>query len=346
MKEWLAVPTTVARTLGISLLFALTSAESCPGGACGTATCGADATGNKCGDYDGGCQVGDTCSTSDGTPGICEHLPEPAPDGMPTTLPIAQEPCPTLATGTVSFLGSSVKLWVGPASTPGPLLFYWHGTAMTANEVSNGFSDAISEVTHQGGVVASFTSTTGSGTNTGDWVWYTGDFDVADEVLACAIQQQLVDPRHIHTAGYSAGGLQCGTMVYARSGYLASALCVSGGIINTGLYAGMYSNIYQLQDPNHIAPIITAHGKKGSDVFVVDFSDCSASLCSDVVGKGGFAINCDDGGDHILSMLTRMKTMGPVAWEFFKDHPFGLKSPFPYASGLPDYFPSYCSITQ
>ena len=81
---------------------------------------------------------------------------------------------------------------------------------------------AISEIQSMGGVVASAESTSTTGTNTGDAVWYTGDFDWADFIIACAIQQLNIDTRHIHAGGYSAGALQTATMFYSRSGYLAS----------------------------------------------------------------------------------------------------------------------------
>lgn len=255
----------------------------------------------------------------------------------PTSLPTAKQTCPTLATGMVSFLGSSVSLSVGPANTKGPLLFYWHATGMTYTEVQSGFSAVISEVKSNGGVVASFTTTTSTGTNTGNGVWYTGDIDVADEVLACAIQQGLVDTSRIHVSGYSAGGLQCAAMSYLRSGYVASVLCMSGGFVS-----GM-SN-YAPQDPKRVPPAIAAHGAAGSDVFILDFATCSGTYCSSVVSKGGLAINCNDGGDHITSMTTRAATMGPVGWKFFAENPYGADNHYP--SGLPSYFPSYCTIAK
>jgi dienelactone hydrolase len=60
-------------------------------------------------------------------------------------------------------------------------------------------------------------------------VWYTSDGAFADQAVACAIQNKHGDPTHIHTAGYSAGGLQTVWMWYARSGYLASVISYSGG---------------------------------------------------------------------------------------------------------------------
>ena len=255
----------------------------------------------------------------------------------PTALPTPTGSCPQLVSGMVSIAGSDVSLCVGPPGTPGPVLFYWHATGMTYTEVNTGFGDAIADVEAHGGLVASFTTTNGQGTNTGNGVWYTGDIDVADELLACALEQGLVDPRRIHISGYSAGGLQCAAMSYLRSGYVASVLCMSGGFMS-GL------STYSLQDSAYIPAAIAAHGAAGSDVFILDFATCSENYCADVASHGGLAIDCNDGGDHIASMASRASTMGAVAWQFFAENPYGAAQDYP--SGLPAYFPDYCGIVE
>jgi dienelactone hydrolase len=156
-------------------------------------------------------------------------------------------------------------------------------------------------------------------------------------VLACAIQQGLVDTRRIHVSGYSAGGLQCAAMAYLRSGYVASVLCMSGGFMST-------SPSYSLQDPQHVPAAVAAHGAAGSDVFILDFATCSANFCASVTDNGGLAIDCNDGGDHIGSMSSRASTMGAVAWQFFAENRYG--SPQTYSGGLPAYFPDYCAVAQ
>jgi hypothetical protein len=189
-----------------------------------------------------------------------------------------------------------------------------------------------------GGVVASADSTSSTGTNTGDGVWYTGDVDYADQIIACAIQQLNIDVRHIHASGYSAGALQSGYMYYARSGYLASLVLYSGGAFAPG----------QSQDPSNIAPIIGAHGAAGTSSCTITSSNCdflagsTTSFEMSVKTAGGFAIDCDDGSSH--TDITRLTRLGPSAWQFFKDHPFKVGKPDPYANGLPSGFPTYCKI--
>ncbi len=312
-----------------------TGGEATGGVTAGGASTGGEATGGEAtgGEATGGASTGGEVTggaTSSGGTGS-----EPTPTHLPT--PTAT--CPTLESGMVSFLGSEVSLTVGPSGVAGPLLFYWHATGMTYTEVSTGFGDLMDEVESSGGVVASFTSTTREGSNTGNAVWYTGDFAIADEVLACALEQGLVDPRRVHVSGYSAGGLQCGVMARLRSGYVASVLCMSGGLVQALSFT---LDGFALQEPSHSPSAIAAHGAAGLDVIGVDFSTCSAYFCGLVAADGGVAIDCDDGGDHLVSMSSRARTMGAVATRFFDENRWG--SPADYAGGLPSYFPDYCAL--
>lgn len=189
---------------------------------------------------------------------------------------------------------------------------------------------AIDDITSHGGVVASFIDTYATGTNTGDNVWYTDDFQTADEVVACAIQQKNIDKRRIFSAGYSAGGLQTGTMSFLRSGYIASVVIYSGGaLVQT-----------PDQDPSNVPAALCAHGGVGQDVFILDFANQSTTYETSVKNRGGFAIDCNDGSTH-TDIATRF-AVGPEAWQFLKDHPYGV-TPEPYTT-LPSTFPSYCTI--
>ena len=263
----------------------------------------------------------DASEDGDGAPAL--------PPGSPPIPPVTGA-CPTLATGNVTVMGQSVQLWVGTkqANVKGPVLFYWHGTGSTSNEASLLFANAIQDITSEGGIVASFSTSTMQGMNTGNNVWYTGDFAMADQILACAVQQLNIDTKRIYTGGCSAGGLQAGAMLFERSSYLAAVMTNSGGRV--------YS--YQFQD-SHTPPLITTHGAMGVDVVIIDFSGASAILDDDVVARGGFAVDCNHMGGHCGAPQDDLAAL----WQFCKDHPFGV-SPEPYAHGLPASFPSYCTI--
>jgi poly(3-hydroxybutyrate) depolymerase len=190
----------------------------------------------------------------------------------------------------------------------------------------------IQEITGEGGVFACFEGTTKMGTDTGDAVYFTGDFALADQVLACSVQQGLsVDTKRIYTGGCSAGGLQAGWMLYGRSSYLAAVMPNSGGVVYPP----------QIEDPSHVPALITTHGKMGTDVVVIDFSTTSATEDKDVVSKKGFAVDCNHGGGHCGAPAADIAAQ----WQFCKDHPFGV-SPEPYANGLPSSFPTYCTIIK
>jgi hypothetical protein len=251
------------------------------------------------------------------------------PIGSPTLPPLPDD-CPEIATGLITVLGQQVQLYVGPPGLPGPMVFYWHGTGSNPSEAIPGLAGGLSEVQKTGGVVASFSTTTGTGQNTGNGVWYTGDFAMADIILACALDQGLVDPRQVFTAGCSAGGLQASAMVFERSSYLAGAMPNSGGTVFS----------FDFVDPEHIPAVITTHGGK-NDFVIVSFADTTARVNRDVAGAGGFVVNCDHGGGHCLSPPDVIAAQ----WTFLKAHPFGV-SPEPYASGLPDDFPDSCTIIE
>jgi poly(3-hydroxybutyrate) depolymerase len=249
-------------------------------------------------------------------------------------LPTPKGTCPTIATGSLTFAGQAVQVWAGTpsATTHGPLVIYWYATGSSPQEVQWGLGQAaVSEITAAGGMVAAQVKTTATGTNTGDAVWYTGDFDIADEVVACAIQQLHIDTRRIHAAGFSAGGLQTAWMSYARSGYLASVATYSGGTSGFGRLT--------VEDASNVPSAMVIHGASGSDVVILDFATASANYEADIKSRGGFAIDCNHGGGHMIPTPAV-----PSVWRFMKDHPFKV-SPEPYgASGIPSTFPTYCKI--
>jgi hypothetical protein len=97
-----------------------------------------------------------------------------------------------------------------------------------------------------------------------------------------------------------------------------------------------------IQDPLHPPAALVTHGAQGSDTYggVVDFFDASTLFETDIKSANGFAIDCNDGGNH--TDFTLRTKVAPQALQFFLDHPYGVK-PEPYAT-LPSGFPAYCSI--
>lgn len=260
---------------------------------------------------------------------------------MPTHLPTATGTCPDMSNLTqtaVAFAGQQATVWSGdPAAGPGPLLIYYYATGSSPVEPIGTMQQAqIDTITAMGGAVVAQNKTTAEGQTTGNNVWYTGDAAIADEIVACAIEKQHIDPRRIHVAGYSAGAIQTTYMWFARSGYVASVLTYSGGDVGV--------NKAPMQDPAHPPPALVTHGGQGSDTYggIVDFFDASTTWEGDIGSAGGFAIDCNDGGTH-TDFVLRTK-VAPQAVRFFLDHPYGVQ-PEPYTT-LPGDFPTYCSIAQ
>jgi poly(3-hydroxybutyrate) depolymerase len=189
----------------------------------------------------------------------------------------------------------------------------------------------FNEMLAEGAVIAAPMTSSMNGTTTTSSTWFSGDLDVADDIVACANRQLRIDSRRIYTAGCSFGAVQAGAMAYQRSRYVAAAMLNSGGLVMPLV----------LEDAAHPPRIITAHGASGTDVVIVDFALASVQLGQDVVAQGGFAVDCDHGGGHCGAPAAFVAAQ----WQFLKDHPFAT-TPSPYAAGLPASFPSSCQIVN
>lgn len=276
-----------------------------------------------------------------GTPPVGNGgTPPVSPGGGPTQLPTAAN-CPTFTNGGVvqipraSGTNVPVTIYIDPAakSKPapgGPLVIYWHATLSSPAEVHQGFGDTnIQKVTAAGGVVAAPATTACSGcTTTDDGYWFVEDDVVLDTIVACAIKEATIDTTHIHTLGWSAGGLHTTHVAQARSAYIASFISYSGGL---------YPLPSTDQDPsNHVAGILT-YGDSGSDVVVLDFNQTSHSWYTKFQPLGWYSMMCHHPGGHEID-----PQVAPLSLRFFMDHPYKV-SPEPYASGVPSGYPTYCS---
>jgi hypothetical protein len=254
---------------------------------------------------------------------------QPMADSTEPKIPDPKGDCQPFVTGDMTIAGSRFRVIAGPKkSKTGALLIYWYATGSSVFEVDQGVSQtAMQELMDTGGIVAAMYSSTAGGMNTGDFVWYSGDLDVTDEVVACAVKEHDIDTHHIHALGWSAGGLQSGWMAYARSNYMASVAPYSGGSLNM-----------MLQDPSNMPSAMLFHGAPGVDQVIIDFSQSSQMMGDDIKKKGGFALNCNHGGAHMIP-----PPPGPdAAWLFFKAHGFKVK-PSPWATMIPMGVPSYCT---
>jgi predicted esterase len=255
----------------------------------------------------------------------------PAPQGaMDPQIPMVKADCPPWGNTTITYMGlGGIQIATGikPATPSAPMLIYWHGTGSTSGEFALMAAPVTQGITAAGGIIVSFQNTTGGDLNSGTFIFGAGDLDIIDQMVACAVRDQNIDPRKIYTMGCSAGGLMSAATAALRSSYIAAAAPNSGG----------FPVLVPAWQNAHVAPLMTVHGMKGVDVVVIDFSDASALADMTFKMKGGFVIDCDTGGGHCGG--------APLAgdvWTFFQAHPFGV-SPEPWTS-LPPGFSSQCKI--
>ena len=244
-------------------------------------------------------------------------------------IPAVAGECPNFGGGAITFGGLSgitVEQGSKPAGPTAPMVFYWHGTGSFAGEYV-GMAGAVAQgVASEGGILVSFQGTTGGDGLSGTAIFGAGDFDIADQMVGCAVRDQNIDPRRIFATGCSAGGLFSTAMAVTRSSYMAAAAPNSGGLTFPTAFENEYT-----------PALMTIHGAPGSDVVIIDFSQSSATADMAFKARGGFVINCNHGGGHCGG-----GGLAPDIWEFFKAHPYGV-DPEPWTT-LPAGFNSVCEI--
>lgn len=258
-----------------------------------------------------------------------------APRAVDPRIPPPPESCPELITGTQTILGLEVDILAGaPGATPGPLLFIWHGNADTgANALARLQPSLRDDIMASGGIIVApnDTMTTRDGRDIAVSLdlWFDSDFDVADQIVACAVQNHNVDPRRIYVTGCFAGGLMAGTMTVARSSYVAGAMFESGGIAIED---------WPFDEPRHAPTVIALQGYH--DELVIDTRPLADQLGERLAAAGGTFILCEHNGPKCNGQLELYEQ----AWSLLKAHPFG--SPPDFSGGLPAEYPEYCKIYE
>ncbi len=272
--------------------------------------------------------TGEDESSTDDTDG-------PATD-EPDSLPTADGVCPEFSSAVLSFAPGETgprraRVWFDPASGGGgPLVFYWHGTGSSPEEALYGLGDAaVEDILTRGGMVVAPVSDPAAG----QFPWHLvggeaeDDIHLMDEIVGCADAGPGIDPRHIHSIGMSAGGLQTSQVSIRRASYVASVVAYSGGI-----YPGIE---VPSDDPDRPFPALIYHGGP-NDIVVISFSQSSSAYESYIDERGGYTLVCNHGGGHVIPESRN------DSWNFLLDHPFDV-NPEPYAAGLPPWVPSYCT---
>ena len=278
---------------------------------------------------------GGSSSSSSSPPG------EGADAAPPAAAPIIPTPtgtCPAITNGDVTFAPAGipprkVKIAMDATKTGGPLVLYWYATGSNPNEAGYALGATEQQITGAGGIVA----TPYADTTAGQFEWFIvnkssklDDFIVADEIVACLAQANLIDTTHIHSMGMSAGALQTTAVSFLRSNWIASVATYSGGI-PSGYSAPA------MQDPANKFAALIFDGGSTDDVYNVDFQAASQAYKMTLDADGHYTAICNHNGGHSIPV-----DAAPSVAKFFADNGFG-QWPSPYAaSGLPSSFPTYC----
>jgi predicted esterase len=263
------------------------------------------------------------------------------PDAGPVAAPVIPTPtgtCPTITNGDVMFAPAGipprmVRLAMDPTKVGGPLILYWHATGSNPNEAAYALGATEQQIIAAGGIVAApYADTTA-----GQFEWFIvnmspklDDFILADEIVGCLAQANLIDTTHIHSMGMSAGALQTTAVSFLRSSWIASVATYSGGVPSG--YSAPAS-----EDPENKFAALIFDGGSTDNVYNVDFQAASQAYKAMLDADGHYTAICDHDMGHSIPV-----DAAPSVAQFFADNAFG-QWPSPYqASGLPSGFPSYC----
>ena len=253
-------------------------------------------------------------------------------------IPASSGACPQIVNGDVTFSPAGmpprkVKLaLIAGATSPGPLLLYWHATGSSPNEASYALGTTQSAIMADGGIIASPYSDDAAGTF--EWFVVNGspredDFLLADEIVACLVEAGRIEPTRIHSLGMSAGGLQTTAFSFYRSAYIASVATFSGGLPADFMPPNIDTS-------NKFAALIF-NGGSTDNVFGLDFKAASENYRTVLTANGHYAAICEHDRGHEIPL-----DAAPSVRAFFTVNPYGAW-PSPYETGLPSSFPAYCA---
>jgi predicted esterase len=282
-----------------------------------------DGDGDPTGDGDG-----DPSGDGDGEPNACDALV----DGLNTDFDVDG-----VARSFYLDLPSDVE-----AGGPWPVVFSWHGLGDTASNFRGLFASAVD------GPQMSFILVTPedtdhpvtvplAGTVGFDWDTFqvaadgAGNKEVAlfDAVVECIDQRWGVDPSHLHSAGFSLGGVTTDMLATVRGEQLGSVATWSGGYwndpANLGLSLKAVASWPALTVENPYAQLLVHGGP--TDEFVVFENVYTMSFYefaladTDFLGMAGHPlVVCAHSSGHTAPASVAPATV----LQFFADHPLGV----------------------
>jgi len=215
------------------------------------------------------------------------------------------------------------------ASQSYPLVFVFHGFGGDGQGMLDSGAGAWAE-TGEAIVVAPDGSDVG-----GEQGWdvfndETSNVDILffDDMLTCVSNTWSVDPDRVHATGMSNGGLFTGLLMARRSNVLASVAPLSGGLLG------------DLADDFRALPVQVLWGGESDEAYDIDFNQAALDLIDLLRGEGSFVVACEHDGGHTLD-----SAFWDFTFPFLLDHPMDLSAE-PYADGLPEVYPAWCTVAE
>lgn len=235
---------------------------------------------------------------------------------------------------------------------PWAVVFAWHGLGDTAGNFRNLFAGLVDNPDMPFILVTPEDTDHPltiplAGTAPFDWDTFAvaedgvGNLEVElfDAVLACLDARWGVDPEHVHTAGFSLGGVTSDMLATTRGEQLAAVATWSGGYWNNpdnvGLALGSVVSWPELAVDNPY-PQLLVHGGPSDEmdivqnIYTMSFYEFALSDHAFLRDAGHGVIVCEHQGGH-----TAPGNVSPATViEFFAAHPLGVGSS-PWASEPP-----------
>ncbi|MFO0634680.1 MAG: hypothetical protein U0168_17695 [Nannocystaceae bacterium] len=162
------------------------------------------------------------------------------------------------------------------------------------------------------------------------------DLAMFDDLYACISQQFAINSQCVSSIGVSAGGLWTSYLGTVRGQYLASDLTISGG--HPTEFVGPW---WPWTAPRKFAALVMWGGP--SDMLGIDFNAASLHLVDEYTGNGNFLLRCEHTGGHGLPPPGDGDPLA-TAIDFVRNHPYWLDGASPLDMGLPDFYPSFCTV--
>ena len=169
------------------------------------------------------------------------------------------------------------------------------------------------------------------------------DFQMVDDLLACAAEQFSVDKECVSAMGVSAGAMFTSMLASRHGDRLASMISLSGGV------GGL---IKPWQPGGNIMPAMVLWGGDDDFCIAIDFASASPQLEQDLENNGHPVLECIHNCTHATPPFEApldqpdLPTFAPT-WEFMLAHPYWLEdgdSPYADFEELPSPWPDWCAM--